>query len=229
MKIIRFCARWRGWIHCCLESSSISVLVNGSPTEEFKVSKGLRQGDPMAPFLFLIVAEGLSGLMRSVVQKNLFKGYKVGGVEYTEISHLQYAGDSLLLGEAIMENARVLKCIMRCFELSSVLKANYHKSCLIGIKVREDSIDEISRLVNCKIGCVPFKYLGIPVGTNPRRISTWNPIIDLMLGRLSRWRSKHLSFGGHITLINSVLSSLPMYFLSFVKAPKAIVNHLVSI
>ncbi|XP_068474583.1 secreted RxLR effector protein 78-like [Phaseolus vulgaris] len=59
-----FHEKWILWVKGCLASSSVSVLVNGSPTEEFRPSRGLRQGDPLAPFLFLVVAEGLAGLVR---------------------------------------------------------------------------------------------------------------------------------------------------------------------
>jgi len=65
------CGKWIGWIRACLESSSVSVLVNGSPTQEFKPRIGLRQGDPLAPFLFLIVAEGLVGVVRKAVENDL--------------------------------------------------------------------------------------------------------------------------------------------------------------
>jgi len=61
-----------------MESSSVSVLVNGSPTKEFVPTRGLRQGGPMAPFLFLIVAEGLAGLVRQAVKKGLYCGVQVG-------------------------------------------------------------------------------------------------------------------------------------------------------
>jgi len=70
--------RWILWIQVCLGSASISVLVNGSPTEEFKPSRGLRQGDPLAPFLYLVVAEGLAGLVRQVVKTNILYGLKIG-------------------------------------------------------------------------------------------------------------------------------------------------------
>ena len=74
---LSFCAQWIRWIKCCLESASVSVLVNGSPTGEFSPRRGLRQGDPLAPFLFLIVAEGLAGVSRMAEEKNLID--KSGG------------------------------------------------------------------------------------------------------------------------------------------------------
>lgn len=69
---------WIKWIRSCLESSTIFILVNGSPTEQFHPSKGLRQGDPQAPFLFLILAEGLAGVMRVAQEKGLYDRVKVG-------------------------------------------------------------------------------------------------------------------------------------------------------
>lgn len=73
MKTMGFLDKWIRWIEECLKSASVSVLVNSSPTEEFKMMRGLRQGDPLAPFLFLIVAEGLTALMRMAIQRNLFE------------------------------------------------------------------------------------------------------------------------------------------------------------
>ncbi|XP_068483632.1 uncharacterized protein [Phaseolus vulgaris] len=73
-----FCAQWIRWIKGCLESASVSVLVNGSPSREFTPGKGLRQGDPLAPFLFLIVAEGLARVSRMAEEKSLIDSLEVG-------------------------------------------------------------------------------------------------------------------------------------------------------
>ena len=78
MKRLGFCPRWICWIEGCLKSASVSVLVNGSPTKEFIPQRGLRQGDPLAPLLFNIVAEGLTGLMREALDKSLFSSFLVG-------------------------------------------------------------------------------------------------------------------------------------------------------
>ena len=72
------CEQWIVWIKSCLESASVSVLVNGSPTKEFVPQKGLRQGDPLAPFLFLIAAEGLAGVVRNAAEKNMVESLEVG-------------------------------------------------------------------------------------------------------------------------------------------------------
>ena len=73
-----FCLKWRNWINACMQSATVSVLINGSPTKEYAPSRGLRQGDPLAPMLFNIVAEGLTGMMRVATNKDLFRSYLVG-------------------------------------------------------------------------------------------------------------------------------------------------------
>jgi len=112
----------------CLKSASISVLINGSPTSEFIPKRGLRQGDPLAPFLFNVVVEALNGLMRTAVEANLYKGLSVGGNDVT-ISILHYADDTIFFGEASMDNLKAIKAILRTFELVSGLKINFAKSC----------------------------------------------------------------------------------------------------
>jgi len=75
-----FECKWIKWIKACMESASILVLVNGSPTEEFKLKRGLRQDNPLTPFLFLLVAEGLTELMREARRVSLFKGVEVSSL-----------------------------------------------------------------------------------------------------------------------------------------------------
>ena len=98
LKRTGFSAKWVSWMEGCLKSASISVLVNGSPTAEFIPQRGLRQGDPLAPFLFNIVAEALNGLMRSALGANLYKGFNIASSEVS-ISLLQYADDTIFFGE----------------------------------------------------------------------------------------------------------------------------------
>lgn len=106
---------------------SVSVLINGSPTKQFRVHKGIRQGDPLSPFLFLVVAEGLNGLMSSAILKGLYKGVLVGQGR-TMVTHLQFADDTIFFGEASEDNITTIKSIMRIFELVSGLRINFGKS-----------------------------------------------------------------------------------------------------
>ncbi|GKV33856.1 hypothetical protein SLEP1_g42305 [Rubroshorea leprosula] len=210
---------WRKWIQECLRSSMVSVLVNGSPTKQFTVSKDLRQGDPLSPFLFLIVAEGLNGLVSSAVVKEQYKGVIVGNGAVS-VSHLQFADDMIFFGEVTEENIKAIKCIMMVFELVSGLKINFGKSQLMGIGVGEEWRARMAFRLYCKEGGFPFKYLGIPIGGNHRRITMWQPMVESFKRKLESWKGRHLSFSGRITLINSILSSLPVFLMSVYLIPK---------
>ncbi|XVF32290.1 hypothetical protein REPUB_Repub17cG0069200 [Reevesia pubescens] len=80
-----------------------------------------------------------------------------------------------------------------------------------------------ARLFGCKERTIPFKYLGLLVGSNPRKLEFWKPIIDKVRSKLSLWKKKTLSFGGRLVLINLVLTSLPLFFMSLFKALKGVI------
>jgi hypothetical protein len=171
-----FAEGWRRWIRACVFHSSMSVLVNGSPTVDFNVRKGLRQGDPLSPFLFLLVVEGLSALMKKAVDSNLFHGYKVS--DNMKFHSLQFADDTILVGEGNWDNLWTIKTVLRSFELVSGLKVNFYKSKLYGINLDDSFLRASSSFLHCGVDSIPFRFLGIPVGANPRRKSTWLPIIE---------------------------------------------------
>lgn len=84
-----FSTLWRKWAKECVSTATASVLVNGSPTNEFSLEMGLRQGDPFSPFLFLLVAEGLNIMMKAMIDNNIFTGYNIGASNPVAIFHLQ--------------------------------------------------------------------------------------------------------------------------------------------
>jgi hypothetical protein len=223
-----FSDKWIEWIRVCVFADNLSVLVNGSPTKEIHIQKGLKQGDPLAPFLFLIVAEGFSGVMRRVVELGSFKGIMVGR-DPVLISHLQYADDTLCIGEASVENLWTLKAIFRGFEMASGLKVNFWKSGLSGVNVSNVFLEMACSFLNCKRGSIPFKYLGLHIGANPRREVTWEPLLDHLRKRLFSWRNKHISLGGRIVMINAVLNSIPIFYLSYYKMPNKVWKKVVRI
>ena len=201
---------WWKWIKECTETATASVLVNGSPVDEFSLGRGLRQGDPLSPFLFLLVTEGFHVLMQSMSVNNLFRGYQVGTNDQVVVSHLQFADDTLILGEKSWANIRGMRAVLLLFEGLSGLKVNFSKSQLAGVNIHASWLSEAAMVLNCKVGFVPFVYLGMPIGGNPRRLAFWEPLIYRLKSRLSSWNSKHLSLGGRLVLLKSVLSSLPV-------------------
>ncbi|CAJ2627985.1 unnamed protein product [Trifolium pratense] len=210
---------WRKWIRECVGTATASVLVNGSPTDEFPLQRGLRQGDPLSPFLFLLAAEGLNVLMEAMIAQNMFTGYKIGEQGSMTVSHLQFADDTLLLGVKSWANVRALRAVLVLFETMSGLKVNFNKSMLVGVNIPESWLGEAASALCCKVGKIPFLYLGLQIGGDPRRLSFWEPMLIRIRKRLSGWKSCFLSFGGRLILLKSVLTSLPVYTLSFFKAP----------
>ena len=101
------------WMRTCIFSSTMSVLVNGSPTDDFVVGKGLRQGDPLALFLFHIAAKGLTRLTRKAAETGVFRGFKVKEDLIYDI--LQYADDTILIGEGTWANFVEYKNYFRMF------------------------------------------------------------------------------------------------------------------
>lgn len=178
----------------------------------------------MTPFLFLIVAEGLNGVLKRAVKIDKFRGFIMGVNSGLAVSMVQFADDTLFFGEATQQNVATLKCVLRSFELASGLKVNFFKSKLIGVAVEDRILRNLASSLHCKAGVVPFKYLGLTVEGNPRRISFWEPVITRVKKRLAALKNKCISFGGRICLIKSILTSIPLYFLSFYKAPVGVVK-----
>ncbi|CAJ2670867.1 unnamed protein product [Trifolium pratense] len=189
---------WRKWIRECVCTATASVLVNGSPTDEFSLRRGLRQGDPLSPFLFLLAAEGLNVLMEAMVARNLFTGYSIGGQESIRVSHLQFADDTLLLGVRSWANVRALRAVLVLFETMSGLKVNFNKSLLVGVNISDSWLREAASVLCCKVGKIPFLYLGLQIGGDPRRLMFWEPVLSRIKNRLSGWKSRFLSFGGRL-------------------------------
>ena len=226
---MNFPTLWRKWINECIGMAKASVLVNGSPTDEFPIERGLRQGDPLSPFLFLLAAEGFNVLMNALVGAQIFRGYGIGRANEVRITHLQFADDTLIIGEKSWLNVRSMRAVLLLFAEISGLKVNFHKSMLTGVNVSVSWLTEAALVMNCQKGSLPFNYLGLPIGGDSRKLSFWKPVLDRIVARLSSWNNKFLSFGCRLVLLKSVLSSLPVYFLSFFKAPTGIISSIESL
>ena len=100
---------------------------------------------------------------------------------------------------------------------------------LVGVNIPASWLSESALVLNCKLGSIPFLYLGLPIRGDARRLVFWDPLMKRINSGLSAWSSRYLSLGGRLVLLKSVLSSLPVYALSFFKAPSSIVSSIESL
>lgn len=111
MKMLGFCERWTNMIMKCVKTSSYSVTLNGLKREEFRPIRGLRQGDPLSPYLFIIWAEGFSRILNKGKQERRIRGTNIGRGEL-KINHLLFIDDSILFKEALVDGANAMKAVV---------------------------------------------------------------------------------------------------------------------
>ncbi|GJT67739.1 RNA-directed DNA polymerase, eukaryota, reverse transcriptase zinc-binding domain protein [Tanacetum coccineum] len=199
--------KWCSWIKACLNSSRASILINGSPTSEFSIKRGLRQGDPLSPFLFILVMEGLHNAFEEAVGNGLITGVNIKN-STINVSHLFYADDVIITTDWNAKDMDNIIRVLHVFYLASGLKINIHKSNIYGIGVNKDEVLSMASNAGCIAGDIPFNYLGLPIGSNMKSIASWKTLVDRFHMRLSSWKANLLSIGGRLTLIKSVLGSL---------------------
>jgi len=224
MGYMNFDARWRKWIMACVLTAKLSVLINGSPIFEFTTSCGLRQGDPLSPFLFCLAAQGISVLISRILKMGALYGMDSAGI--TNIHHLQFADDTLLFLPNDLPCLLNTKRMLRWFSLCSGLNVNFHKSSLVGVSVDGIYAEGVSGVLKCRCDTLLIKYLGLPLGANPKRTSTWKPILSQIRGRLNSWKGRLLSMAGRSILIKSVISTIPLYYMSIFCIPKTVAHKI---
>ncbi|GJZ08807.1 RNA-directed DNA polymerase, eukaryota, reverse transcriptase zinc-binding domain protein [Tanacetum coccineum] len=200
-------------------------LLNGSPTSEFSIKRGLRQGDPLSPFLFILVMEGLHNAFEEAVGNGLITGVNIKN-STINVSHLFYADDVIITTDWNAKDMDNIIRVLHVFYLASGLKINIHKSNIYGIGVNKDEVLSMASNAGCIAGDIPFNYLGLPIGSNMKSIASWKTLVDRFHMRLSSWKANLLSIGGRLTLIKSVLGSLGIYYLSIFRAPESVLQDL---
>uniref|UniRef100_A0A2N9IAI6 Reverse transcriptase domain-containing protein n=1 Tax=Fagus sylvatica TaxID=28930 RepID=A0A2N9IAI6_FAGSY len=222
-----FSERWRHWIYTCVSTARFSVLVNGRAHGFFSSSRGLRQGDPLSPLLFIIVMEALSRMLSRAVSGGYISGFSVGnstGVELS-ISHSLFADDTLIFCGADSEQAWYLRGVFIWFQAISGLKINLSKSELVPVGP-VPNVPELAGIMGCSVASLPLTYLGLPLGASFKMKSIWAEVVERMEKRLAGWKRLYLSKGGRVTLIKSTLSSIPTYYLSLFPIPMSIAHRI---
>ena len=169
-----FGAKWREWTKECVSYACFSIIINGSPKGFFPAQRGIRQADPLSPFLFVIVAKAMSRMIKAIVSADLITSFK--GCDGAPISLLQFVGDTLIFRAANEDYIKNVKAMLSCFEAVSSLKINLFKSELIGIRVEALLIHYVD-ILGCKVGHLP-SYLGLLLCQGSADKSLWDPIVE---------------------------------------------------
>ncbi|XP_019175849.1 PREDICTED: uncharacterized protein LOC109171175 [Ipomoea nil] len=214
-----FDVKWIQLLMMCIQTVRYRVLVNGRPSEEIVPTRGLRQGDPLSPYLFIICAEGLSLVLQDSQAKGRIHGCRVARGA-PPISHLFFADDSLLFFKANLQETLEVKRCLSVYEAYSGQAVNYHKSSVsFSRNTHGDTRDIVSGTLMVAQAEDFGKYLGLPsvVGRNRRVIFSY--IEQKLKQRFGSWNKRLLSRAGKEVLLKSVAQAMPTYTMSIYLLP----------
>jgi hypothetical protein len=214
------------WIMGCFQNASFAVLINGSPSYFFKASRGLRHGCPLSPFLFLVIVEALSRMMKEVISNDKLKGIKVS--ESETITHLLFVDDVLCSVLCSLKNMSTLKRILDLYCRATGMLINLEKSCTL---INKCSDAEENSFLNVLLAQKKFledgvKYLGFLLKPDQYRKAHWDWLIRKVESRISIWVFRMLSRKGWLILLKSIFESIPMYWNSIVVVPKGVLEKI---
>lgn len=218
-----FPPKFSSWVHDLLATGKTAVMLNGIPGNWINCKNGLRQGDPISPYLFIIVAD----LLQQMIQQDC----DLAHLSHPLFSHLpptvlQYADDTLIIAKASNPAAQQLKYILHDFAMATGLTINFTKTTFVPMHISTAMVDSIASTLHCPTSSFPQIYLGLPL--TPTRLPTnaFLPIIERCRKFLTGWRAKILSKGDRLILLSAVLDSLLVYFMSVFPIPKSVLKTL---
>ena len=219
MKKMGFCDAWVNLIYECISTVSYSILVNGEPKGEISLTRGIRQGDPLSPYLFLLCSEGLNRLIQHAARDNVIRGFSLCK-NGPKITNLFFADDTLLFCRARMEELQAIQHILSLYEGASGQQINREKTTLFFSKaVPEETKRDIISFLGVPEIKEYEKYLGLPtvVGRNKRASLTY--IKERVWAKLQGWKEKLLSQAGREILLKAVVQAIPTFAMSCFKLP----------
>lgn len=208
----------------CVSSTSLAVLVNGCPTQFFKPSRGIRQGDPLSPYLFIICMDYLSVLITEAVKSKLWLPISISK-HGPGFSHLLFADDIILFSQVDKKSIQSIHNILTLFSNLSGQKISLAKSRIYCSKNTTTSQKRLlSASFNFPITENLGKYLGFPLVSSTLKKQDFNFLIDNIQAKLSSWENRFLSPSGRTTLIKSTLTSIPIHIMQIFRLPAYTTN-----
>ncbi|KAF7839819.1 DNA polymerase alpha subunit B [Senna tora] len=225
LKEVGFGDTFMNLIHHCLITPSLQILWNGGKTDSFKPSRGIRQGDPISPYLFVLCIERLAHIQRAIGSGD-WRPIKLGR-EGPPISHLFFADDLVIFLEASMNQVDIVKRVLNDFCSTSGQKVNKNKARVFFSKnVGHTRVEELSQALGFEYTGDLRSYLGVPILHQRVNKSTYNYILKSVRNKLSSWKSNCLSLAGRATLVKSVTSAIHVYSMQSSVIPSSVCSEL---
>lgn len=215
---------WLLWMQMIFTSSASSVLLNGVPGKTFHCRRGVRQGDPLSPLLFVLAADLLQTIINDAKDNQLL-ALPVPLYYSQDFPIVQYADDTLIIMEGCPVQLLHLKVHLKTYADSTRLHVNYSKSMMIPINIEEQSCASLAQTFGCTIGQLPFTYLGLPLGLTKPKVEDFMPLVSRCERRLVS-TSIFLTQAGRLQMTNAVFTSIPMFFLCIFYMHKTVVKQL---
>lgn len=215
------------WLRACVCTPSFTVGYNGAINGYFKGTRGLRQGDPLSPYLFVIALNNLSLMLKQAAQERKF-GYHLKCAK-TKMTHLCFADDLLIFIDGSLESVQAVLQVLKEFELRSGLAMSMHKTSFFasGLSVEETGAIQFS--TGMPLGSLPIRYLGVPLVTKKLSLLNCEVLLQQIKSKFSSWSSKALSFAGRLLLIKTVIAGINTFWCSTFILPKACVTRINSL
>ena len=209
MEKLGFDVKWRGLIMQCVSTVTYSIKINGIPRGTIIPSRGICQGDPLSPYLFLLCVKGLSSLIKSSVVMGTLEGVAICW-NSPKLSHLFFANDSLIFCKASLSECDALQNILSVYEQASGQQLNRAKTSLfLSRNTPEDIQEEIKHRFGAQVIKQHEKYLGLPSLVERNKRNTFNEIKEKLRKKLAGWKEKMLSKAGKAMLIKVVAQAIP--------------------
>lgn len=213
----------------CLNFSVLRVLINGRPSNPIIPSRGVRQGDPLSPYLFILAMEYLSLSITHLVSQGHWNPIHINS-KAPRVSHLLFADDIILFARADYHNANLISSTLSEFSDLSGLRINFDKSRVLFSKNTPPSLaDSLSSLLNIKPTLNLGTYLSIPLKSTKLHSRDLTFLLDKISNRINSWTNKFLTLAGRCTLIKSTLSALPTHIMQTASLPVGFLNKIDSI